>query len=185
MNRPRLTLVAHSALAAVLQPGDCAVDATLGNGHDALFMAARVGHTGRVIGFDVQEAALAATRQAAEAAGLAQVLELHLCGHESMARVLGPAFAGRVAAVTFNLGYLPGGDKALVTRPETTAAGLQQAATLVRPQGLVSLLVYRGHAGAPAEVAAVDDWLGSLGEAWQVTRHDSPGPVLYLVRRRA
>lgn len=185
MRRPRLTGVAHSALEAVLRPGDCAVDATLGNGHDALFMARRVGPGGRVIGFDVQEAALAATRRAAEDAGLADLLELHRCGHESMARVLGPALAGRVAAVTFNLGYLPGGDRSIVTCPHTTAAALDQAAGLLRPGGLISLLVYRGHAGAADEVAAVEDWLGQLGAGWQVTRHDSPGPVLYLVENRA
>jgi SAM-dependent methyltransferase len=185
MTQPRLTGVAHAALGGVLRPGDCAVDATLGNGHDALFMARCVGPGGRVIGFDVQEAALAATRAAAEDAGLATLLELHLCGHESMARVLGPARAGRVAAVTFNLGYLPGGDKSLVTRPHTTAAALEQAGTLLRPGGLVSLLVYRGHAGASAEVGAVDDWLARLDAGWEVTRHDSPGPVLYLVARRA
>jgi SAM-dependent methyltransferase len=177
--------MAHAALGAVLRPGDCAVDATLGNGHDALFMARRVGPSGRVIGFDVQEAALAATRQAAGRSGLAGVLELHLCGHESMARVLGPALAGRVAAVTFNLGYLPGSDKSVITRPHTTNAALEQAATLLRPGGLVSLLVYRGHAGAAAEVEAVEDRLDCLGAGWQVTRHESPGPVLYLVERRA
>ena len=185
MTQARLTSVAHSALSAVLRPGDCAVDATLGNGHDALFMARCVAPGGRVIGFDVQEAALAATRRSADAAGLGTLLELHQCGHESMARVLGPALVGRVAAATFNLGYLPGGDKSVVTRPETTIAALEQARTLLRPGGLVSLLVYRGHAGAAAEVEAIDDWLAGLDPGWRVTRHDSPGPVLYLVDRRS
>lgn len=185
MRQARLTGVAHAALGAVLRPGDCAVDATVGNGHDALFMARCVGPGGRVIGFDVQEAALAATRQAARDAGLAGLLELHLCGHEAMARVIEPALAGTVAAVTFNLGYLPGGDKSILTRPDTTTAALQQAAALLRPGGLISLLVYRGHPGAAAEVAAVDAWLGGLGPGWQVARHDSPGPVLHLIDRPA
>lgn len=40
---PRPTALAHAWLRALLCPGDHAVDATLGNGHDALFLAQCVG----------------------------------------------------------------------------------------------------------------------------------------------
>lgn len=48
-------------LAEVLQPGDIAVDATMGNGHDTLFMAECVGKTGLVYAFDIQAQAIEAT----------------------------------------------------------------------------------------------------------------------------
>jgi len=54
---------AHEAMAACLRPGDWAVDATAGNGHDALFLAQTVGPQGRVVAFDVQPAAATATRR--------------------------------------------------------------------------------------------------------------------------
>jgi hypothetical protein len=38
----------------VLQPGDVAVDATCGNGHDSLFMAQAIGPTGELHAVDVQ-----------------------------------------------------------------------------------------------------------------------------------
>ena len=38
----------HQLLKEVLQPGDLAVDATMGNGHDTLFLAQLVGRTGHV-----------------------------------------------------------------------------------------------------------------------------------------
>ena len=41
--------------------GDIVVDATLGNGHDTLFLAKLVGESGRVYGFDVQEHAILAS----------------------------------------------------------------------------------------------------------------------------
>lgn len=40
--------------AQVLRPGDVAVDATAGNGHDTLFLAQAVGPSGTVYAIDVQ-----------------------------------------------------------------------------------------------------------------------------------
>lgn len=185
IRRRPLTSLAQQAVAAVLEPGDLAVDATLGNGHDTLFMARCIAPHGRVFGFDVQPAALSSARARLAAAGLERLAELELCGHERMRERLPAAWHGRVAAVMFNLGYLPGADKTLVTRAETTLAALDQALALLRPGGLVSLLLYRGHAGAGDEVAAVEDWLGRLDGALRLSSHPSPGPMLHLVSRPA
>ena len=46
-----------------LKPGDTAVDFTMGNGNDTLFLSRTVGEGGRVYAFDIQEEALASTRQ--------------------------------------------------------------------------------------------------------------------------
>ena len=55
---PRTTQLAQDWIAQVLRHGDVAIDATLGNGNDALFLARCVGPNGKVHGFDVQAAAL-------------------------------------------------------------------------------------------------------------------------------
>lgn len=178
-----LTTLAQEAVAKTLSDGSLAIDATVGNGHDTLFLADSVAPNGHVIGFDVQPRALEGTRARLEAAGLAAVVTLHLCGHEDMAQRIPGDWHGRVSAVMFNLGYLPGGDKGLVTNPATTVSALGQAAPLLRTGGLISLLVYRGHPGADAEADAVLAWLHGLGASHRVSRHDSPGPVLYLVER--
>ena len=49
---------AHATLAAIISEGDITIDATVGNGHDTLFLARHVGASGTVYGFDIQEAAL-------------------------------------------------------------------------------------------------------------------------------
>ena len=59
--RRPLTRIAQAAVGAALGDGARAIDATMGNGHDTLFLARAVGPQGRVIAFDVQDAALAAT----------------------------------------------------------------------------------------------------------------------------
>ncbi|PID81943.1 hypothetical protein CSB20_00400, partial [bacterium DOLZORAL124_64_63] len=57
-----LTAQAHLLVRDHITPGDTAIDATLGNGHDTLFLARCVGKTGTVIGFDVQTQAITSTR---------------------------------------------------------------------------------------------------------------------------
>lgn len=49
--------------------------------------------------------------------------------------------------VAFNLGYLPGGDKATITKSETTLQALEAAKRMLAPGGLISLVVYVGHPG--------------------------------------
>lgn len=53
----------HQLLKDVLQPGELAVDATMGNGHDTLFLAQLVGRSGHVYACDLQAQALVNTRQ--------------------------------------------------------------------------------------------------------------------------
>ncbi len=155
MPLPRVTEMAHFLARRHLRPGDHAVDATAGKGHDTRFLASRVGSAGRVDGFDIQPEALAAT--AARVAGLPQV-RLHLAGHERM----GEFVEGRVAAVLFNLGYLPTGDKSRITRPATTLAALDAAMELLDEGGLLSVVVYPAHAGGAEEAEAVECWFASL-----------------------
>ena len=50
--------VAKDHVAEALRPGDRAVDATAGNGHDTAFLAEAVGTAGGVWAFDVQPRAL-------------------------------------------------------------------------------------------------------------------------------
>lgn len=155
----RLTDTAGRAVAAVLGPGDWAVDATLGNGHDCLLLAEQVGPGGRVFGFDVQAEALHRSQQRLDLAGLAARVTLIRAGHERMVELLPERSRGRIAAVMFNLGYLPGGDKRIVTRAATSLTAVEQALGLVRPGGLVSVLVYVGHPGGAGELQALQNRL--------------------------
>ncbi|MGN0835051.1 MAG: class I SAM-dependent methyltransferase [Candidatus Spyradosoma sp.] len=139
-----------------------AVDATVGNGHDALFLARLVGAHGRVAGFDVQTAAIEATRERLRAHGAEGVVELHPCGHERMADELGEAWLGRTHAVFFNLGYLPKSDRGVTTRAETTLPALDAAWTLLAPGGFISLTIYTRHPGGFDESAQVSAWLEKM-----------------------
>lgn len=176
----RPTARAHREVAAVLREGDLAVDATAGNGHDTVFLAGLVGATGKVIAFDVQEQAIASTRQRLAAAGLLERVELV---HGSHALICEHAAAASAAAVMFNLGYLPGGDHEVITRTEETLQALEAAAGVLRPGGVLTIVCYPGHAGGDEESAAVLAWAETHG-AEVFRREDTlrPAPFLVVVR---
>lgn len=160
-------------LAQALAPGDVAVDATAGGGNDAVFLAGLVAPGGVVHCFDIQAAALAATRARLERAGLGGLARYHAAGHEHLLEALPAAQHGRVGAVAFNLGFLPGGDPAIITRPPTTLAGLNAARAVLRPGGLLSVVCYTGHPGGLEEAQGVGDWCAALDFAgWRAARYE-------------
>lgn len=169
MSFPKPLLMAQRMVADVLRAGDHVIDATVGNGHDTVFLAKLVGAGGKVIGFDVQEEALKCARKRLEDEGvLHDGVLLHPCGHERMAQVV----KCRVKAVMFNLGYLPRADKAVITTVETTLPALRQACDLLEIGGIITIMCYPGHGGGDVEAQAVVKWAESLprGE-WRVVRY--------------
>ena len=177
----------HRLLTCIVQKGDVVVDATVGNGHDTVFLAQLVGNSGIVYGFDVQESAIAITK------GL--LGDVHadtriICdGHENMHMHLAQEHHGNVAAVTFNLGYLPGGNKSITTQPSTTLSAMQRAMSLVRIGGVVTVVCYR-HSDGELELQAIRDLLTCLPQAsWTcmetnfVNQRGNP-PVVFIVSKR-
>lgn len=122
-----------------LQAGACCIDATAGNGYDTELLCRSSGEQGRVLAFDIQPEAIAATRKRLSEAGLtAQVIQ---DSHTEMAKY---AAANSVDAIVFNLGYLPRGDHRIATKPETTITAIDVGLSLLKPGGIMTLCVYQG-----------------------------------------
>ena len=64
-----------------------------------------------------------------------------------------------VAAITFNLGYLPGSDKSIQTRAESTEEALAASIQLLSPGGHLCVTAYRGHSGGTAEAETVEAFM--------------------------
>jgi hypothetical protein len=162
--------MSKSMLAEVLAAGDVAVDATVGNGRDTLFLAEAVGPTGIVHGFDVQEAALgSASSYLAEHA--VDNTRLHHAGHEKLFDYVPEEDLLRLKAVMFNLGWLPGGDKSIVTQPETTLHALGELTRRMHSGSVISIVVYTGHPGGGREGEAVLGFCKALPfQEWTVFR---------------
>ena len=176
---------ARRYVAEALTPGSVAVDATMGNGHDTLFLARAVGPTGQVYAFDIQPAALHNTTALLAEAGLVAKVELLLADHSQLDRYI----TAPVDAVMFNLGYLPGSDRELVTTPVSTSTALTTALKLLAPGGRVSVVAYPDHTVGRAELAAVEDLTGKLKAAefsvqkLMLLNRAATAPVVILVEK--
>lgn len=178
--------LAADCLRAAIEPGDTVVDATLGNGHDACLLAELVGSQGRVIGFDIQPEAVKRSAERLREAGLLDRCTLRAVGHERMAEVVD----GPVKSVTFNLGWLPGGDKRVTTRWETTRQALHAALQLLMPGGVCTVCVYPGHEAGDEERRELAAWLSALRpQAYNVlhSRFLNAGPAApecFIIQRQ-
>ena len=88
----------------------------------------------------------------------------------------------------FNLGYLPGASKEIMTRSETTLAALNQAFTHLKVDGLVTLVLYPGHPGGEEEAVAVRSYAQQLPQTFAVAQHARintlrPAPELIVIER--
>jgi len=154
-----LTELVHQYLNQSLKPGDLAIDATAGNGHDCLKMAELLGLNGKLIGIDLQPAAIKATQQRLEESAVSCAVRLIEGDHAKELQALLTQHANSAQAITFNLGYLPGSDKSIQTTPATTQSALDHAKALLAPDGRLLVTAYRGHPGGLAEAACVANWM--------------------------
>lgn len=172
--------MAHAFLEEVLTDQDVAVDATMGNGHDTLFLAQRAG---RVLAFDIQEQALAATSERLAAAGVTNA-ELILAGHEQVDQYLTSC-----KAAIFNLGYLPTADKSVITLPATTLLAIQKILDRLECGGRLAIMVYYGHEGGSAEKDAVLELVTQLDQTvytamlYQPLNQKNTPPFLVMIER--
>ncbi|MTD29518.1 class I SAM-dependent methyltransferase [Planomicrobium sp. YIM 101495] len=139
---------------AVLQ-GDYVIDGTAGNGHDTLFLSQLTGPTGKVYAFDIQEQAIQAT---AERVAAHTHVELVHDSHSKITQYV----TEPIAAAVFNLGYLPKGDHAIITKPDSTLEAISQCLDLLKTGGLVLIVIYSGHEGGSEERDAVMAFLQNL-----------------------
>lgn len=162
----RLVEQVHTYLGERLAEGDCVIDATLGNGHDTVFLARQVGTRGQVIALDVQAAALSQACRTMEAAGIADRLDRSIRliegSHAELERWVKPVMVRPPRAVVFNLGYLPGGDKAITTTADTTRQAFEASLKLLDSGGVLCALVYTGHPAGEAEYSMLACWVDGL-----------------------
>lgn len=175
---------------AYVEPGDTVVDATCGNGRDTLALASM--GPARLYAFDMQEAAVRATTALLEANGYTKGIRegniiVKQLAHEEMAGFV----AAPIKAIVFNLGYLPGGDKTITTRAETTLSAVQGAMELLQPDGLICITMYSGHDEGKREKESLLDLAERLDAAtWHtafismLNQKHNPPEILLITRKK-
>lgn len=175
----------HLLLNCYIREGGHVVDATCGNGHDTLLLAHLTGTGGHVWGFDNKQQAIAQTSCRLAEAGMLDRVTLLQIGHEDISQHV----SAPVQAILFNLGYLPGGERSIITRPETTIPALEKSLQLLAVAGILLVTIYPGHNGGTEEQAAVESWFATLDphktHCWRMaqTKSNSGVPCLLLAQR--
>ncbi|MBO1308750.1 methyltransferase domain-containing protein [Enterococcus sp. 669A] len=176
----------HTLLKEIIQPGDQVIDATMGNGNDTLFLSELVGPEGKVYAFDIQEQALANTKE--KLGDAAPQASLFLAGHETIETNVPEDHP--IKAAIFNLGYLPNSDKTIITLPETTKQAMDAILKRLTVGGRMILVIYYGHDGGAAEKNEVLNYCGNLPQksynvlTYQFINQKNNPPILVCVEKK-
>lgn len=142
-----------------LREGDTAVDFTMGNGNDTLFLSKAVGESGKVFAFDIQEEALISTRAHLEENGAPENYTLICASHDRVKEFVNEP----IKAGMFNLGYLPrSGKKAVTTMRKTTMPAVEAALELLAPDGVLIIAIYPGHEEGALEGEMLREYFSGL-----------------------
>lgn len=155
----------HELLERTVDEYDIVVDATCGNGHDTLFLAEIADY---VYAFDIQDQAIEKTKKQLKRNQMDNV-KIIKDSHEHILKYV----KQKVKAVTFNCGYLPGSDKQIITKAESTLKALADSLTILKEGGIVTLILYIGHEGGNVEANKVEEFAKSLDKNdYSVLKYD-------------
>ncbi|GAU76985.1 class I SAM-dependent methyltransferase [Fusibacter sp. 3D3] len=173
-----------------IKSGMTIVDATCGNGNDALFLKQSITETGRLYAIDIQREAIESTRRVLESNGYTEsdTLILKQCSHENFYFL---ESGEQVDLVIYNLGYLPKGDKKITTHFESTLKSLVSALQCIKCGGLILILCYRGHEQGELEFRHIEPFLAELPQGEFdvlkmafINQLNKP-PVMWIVEKKS
>lgn len=174
-----------------IQKDGIAVDCTCGRGRDTLWLAQRCR---KVYAFDVQGEALTSTRQLLQENGIDSCCGEMDAGvvlindsHEHIKKYVGES----PWVIMFNLGFLPGGDKNITTKAESTMRALNSSLELLKVNGLLCITIYPGHEEGMSEKVEVLKWAEELDRrifhcvyANMINQTETAPQIVWITKKR-
>lgn len=153
--------ITDSIIVSQIEANSIIVDATAGNGNDTLKLARLIGTEGKIYAFDIQKSAIEKTRELLLNEGLyGNNVELIEDSHSNVDLHV----KENIDFAIMNLGYLPGGDKSIFTKSESTISFIEQASEMLNPRGLILIVFYIGFIDGADEARAVTEYLTTLDQ---------------------
>lgn len=137
-----------------IKDNDYVVDMTIGNGNDTLFLSKLVPN-GKVIGFDIQQEAIINTTKLLKSNNITNYI-LYKESHENI--ILKKEYRGKIKLILFNLGYMPKGDKSIMTHPDSTLKAVINGMNLLTKGGIILIVCYP-HPEGVKEAKVIRDYL--------------------------
>ena len=172
---------AHNKLKEIVTQDDYVIDGTCGNGFDTLFLA-RLAR--KVYAFDVQDLAIENTKDRIKRNKLFNV-KLIKDSHANLDKYVEEP----IKAAMFNLGYLPGSDKRVVTKSDSTIEAIKKTQERLLPGGLICLTVYTGKFGGEEESNELLSYVRPLNhEEYNVIKYSyynkSKAPYIIIIEKQ-
>jgi len=164
--------------------GLCLVDATCGNGFDALFLSKIAGEGGKVIAFDIQEQAIERTTALLDTNSVIKNYKIVKDSHELVNKYI----TGKIDAALFNLGYLPFSDKEVTTEPEVTVSAIKNILPLMKEDGRVYITTYISH-DTGKEIKEISNFLKELSKKeynvihMKIINKENNPPELFIIEK--
>lgn len=146
----KIVEIAHQFMQDYMNEETIAVDFTLGQGYDSLFLSE---HCKYVYSFDIQQEAIEYAKNVISNKNIEYILDSHEHADH---------YVSNYDVGIFNLGYFPLGDKNITTMLESTKIALSKALALLNKKGLLCLVLYVGHNEGLKESIYVENYLKTL-----------------------
>ncbi|MGO4927766.1 tRNA (mnm(5)s(2)U34)-methyltransferase [Fundicoccus sp. Sow4_D5] len=169
-------------------PNGTFIDATLGKGNDLISVLTHPHFTGKVIGFDIQEAAIQTTQERIYTHGIEGEYQLIQNSHAKLADYL--ESDEQIHGAIFNLGYLPGGDHSITTQANSTLLAIEEMGSRLVTKGQIIIVVYSGHPAGQAEKESLFQALSTWPqENFQVLQYEfinqrNNPPMVIIIEKR-
>jgi len=150
--------LSHEHFKNHVKTGATVVDATAGKGRDTLLLSKLVGEEGKVYAFDIQKEAIEETEKLLNQHGRKNTVIIHDSHHKIS------DYITEADAVIFNFGFLPGGDHSIFSKPETSIKAIDEALSIIKCDGFVSLCIYYGGDTGYEEKDAILSYLKKLDQ---------------------
>lgn len=138
---------------------DILIDATCGNGYDSMYLAYKINDGGKLYLFDIQKEAINNTKRKLTKIENREFNTIYINdGHQYLDKYIKEP----IDCIIYNLGYLPGLNKRIKTKKESTILSLKKSLKLLNNKGLIILVIYSGHQNGELERNAVIDLASNL-----------------------
>lgn len=145
-----ITDLSHHIIESYVNHKGVALDGTLGNGGDCDFLSDRFE---KVYAFDIQSKAIENYKLKNR-----KNVTLIFDSHEKVKEHIKEA----IDTAIFNLGFLPGGDKSVTTKVDSTLKSIEDTLSLLKSGGILIIAVYVGHEEGSKEGEALLEYTSNL-----------------------
>ena len=166
------------------------VDATCGNGHDLLYLSKRAQKACHLYGIDIQMKAIKTSKELLQSNDIAPEVSLTFI-HDSHDLAVAHQLKDEVIALMiFNLGYLPGGDHQVVTKPHQTIDAINEGLHKLSKSGVITIVAYPGTTEGFEEMQSLKSYLSDLDQKiynvchWHPMNQIHNPPELFILQKR-